>query len=179
MYISQSVAWRKFQGKTSGFTTAAESGVHRGHRSFSRNYPRVCRFIFCLFFNHYLGICCCSVAKSCLTLWPMYYSPPGSSLHEISWARIVEHVAISSSGGSSHPGIEPTSPAWQVDSLPLSPPGSQRSRTVGWCIVIAARVMVMIPSFIIQHLLPSAKYQLSCWQHVRFLALADHTPWHF
>ena len=75
---------------------------------------------------------------------PMYCSPPGSSVHEISWARIVERVAISSSGGSSHPGIEPTSHAWQVGSLPLSHLGSQRGRTVGWCIVIAARVMVMI-----------------------------------
>ena len=110
---------------------------------------------------------------------PMYYSPPGSSLHEISWARIMERVAISSSGGSSHPGIKPTSPAWQVDSLPLSHLGSQRSWTVGRCIVTAARVMVMIPSFIIQHPLLSAEHQLSCWQHVHFLALADHTPWHF
>ena len=75
MYISQSVAWHRFQGKTSGFTTAAESGVHRGHCFFSRNYPRVCHFIFCLFFNQHLGICC-SVAKSCPTLWPHVLQPP-------------------------------------------------------------------------------------------------------
>ena len=75
MYISQRVAWHRFQGKTSGFTTAAESGVHRGHCFFSRNYPRVCHFIFCLFFNQHLGICC-SVAKSCPTLWPHVLQPP-------------------------------------------------------------------------------------------------------
>ena len=41
------------------------------------------------------------VAKSCLTLCePMDYSPPGSSVHGISQARILEWVAISSKGSS-------------------------------------------------------------------------------
>ena len=40
--------------------------------------------------------CCCSVTKSHLTLCdPMNYSPPGSSVHGISQARILERVAIS------------------------------------------------------------------------------------
>ena len=35
------------------------------------------------------------VAQSCLTLCdPMDYSPPGSSVHGILWARILEKVAI-------------------------------------------------------------------------------------
>ena len=34
---------------------------------------------------------------------PMDCSPPGSSVHEISWARILEWVAISFSRGSSQP----------------------------------------------------------------------------
>ena len=38
-------------------------------------------------------------------------SPPGSSVHVISQARILEWVAVSSSRGSSDPWIEPTSPA--------------------------------------------------------------------
>ena len=43
-------------------------------------------------------------AQSCLTLCnPMHYSPPGSSVHGISQARILEWVAISFSGGSSRP----------------------------------------------------------------------------
>ena len=50
----------------------------------------------------------------------MDYSPPGSSVHRISQARILEWVAIAFSRGSSNPGTEPMSPAWQVDSLPLS-----------------------------------------------------------
>ena len=46
----------------------------------------------------------CSVAQSCLTLCdPINYSPPGSSVHGISQARILEGVVISSSSGSSLP----------------------------------------------------------------------------
>ena len=41
---------------------------------------------------------CCSVIQSCLTLYdPINCSPPGSSLHEIFQARILEQVVISSS----------------------------------------------------------------------------------
>ena len=44
------------------------------------------------------------VAQSCLTLCdPMDYSPPGSSVHGILQARILEWVAISFSRGSSQP----------------------------------------------------------------------------
>ena len=44
------------------------------------------------------------VAQSCLTLCdPMDCSPPGSSVHGISQARILEWVTISSSRGSSQP----------------------------------------------------------------------------
>ena len=63
----------------------------------------------------------------------MDYSPPGSSVHGILQARILEWVAISISRGSSqprdlpNPGTEPTSPAWQVDSLPLSQQESPES----------------------------------------------------
>ncbi|XP_042087432.1 N-terminal EF-hand calcium-binding protein 2 isoform X2 [Ovis aries] len=46
--------------------------------------------------------CGCSVAQSCLTLCdPMDCSPPGSSVHQISQAGILESVAISFSRGSS------------------------------------------------------------------------------
>ena len=46
----------------------------------------------------------CSVSKSCLTLYnPMDCGPPGSSVHRISQARILEWVAISFSRGSSWP----------------------------------------------------------------------------
>ena len=46
----------------------------------------------------------CVHAQSCLTLCdPMDCSPPGSSVHGILQARILEWVAISFSRGSSHP----------------------------------------------------------------------------
>ena len=50
-------------------------------------------------------ICCLSEnTQSCLTLWnPMDCSPPGSSIHDIFLARILEWVAISFSSGSSRP----------------------------------------------------------------------------
>ena len=48
----------------------------------------------------------------------MEYSLPGSSVHGILQAGILEWVAISSPGDLSDPGIEPTSPVLQADSLP-------------------------------------------------------------
>ena len=63
--------------------------------------------------RHY-HVCVMSL-QSCLTLcYPIDYSQPGSSVHGILQARILEWVAIPSSGGSSNPGVEPmslTSPA--------------------------------------------------------------------
>ena len=50
-------------------------------------------------------------------------SPPGSSVHGIHWARILEWVAIPFCRDSSQAGIEPGSPAFQVDSLPSEPAG--------------------------------------------------------
>ena len=54
---------------------------------------------------------------------PVDCSPPGSSLHGIFQAKILEWVAISSSRGSPDPGIEPASlmsPVLAGVSLPLS-----------------------------------------------------------
>ena len=65
--------------------------------------------------------------QSCPTLYdPMVYSPPGSSVHGILQARILEWVATPSSRGSSRPRDQPESPvsfALQVHHLPLSHPG--------------------------------------------------------
>ena len=46
------------------------------------------------------------------------YSLPGSSIHGIFLARMLELVAISSPGDLPDPLMELASPAWQVDSLP-------------------------------------------------------------
>ena len=51
--------------------------------------------------------CCCSVATSCPMLCdPMDCSPPGSSVHGILQARVLECAAISSSRGSSPPKVQ-------------------------------------------------------------------------
>ena len=50
-------------------------------------------------------------------------SPPGSSVHGISQARLLESVAISFSRDLPNPGTEPSSPTLQVDSLPTEPSG--------------------------------------------------------
>ena len=63
----------------------------------------------------------CVSAQSCWTLLhPMNCGLPGSSVHEISQARILEWAAVSFSRESS--GMEPASPASQADSLPTEPP---------------------------------------------------------
>ena len=64
------------------------------------------------------------VAQSCSTLWdPMDCSLPGSSLHGILQARILEWVAISFSRGSSRPRDWNGFPAFQEDALTSEPPG--------------------------------------------------------
>ena len=50
-------------------------------------------------------------------------SPPGSSVHGVLQARILEWVASPSPGDLPHPVIEHGSPALQADSLPFAPLG--------------------------------------------------------
>ena len=56
---------------------------------------------------------------------PVDYSPPGSSVHGILQARILECVAISFSRDFllPDPGIKPRSPTLQADALTSEPPG--------------------------------------------------------
>ena len=70
--------------------------------------------------------CCCLVTKSCLTLatpWTVC-NPPGSFVHGISQARILEWIVIPSPGDLPNPGVKLKSPALQADSLLSEPPGS-------------------------------------------------------
>ena len=61
------------------------------------------------------------VAQLCPTVcYPMNYSPSGSSVRGILQARLLEWVAMPSSRGSSHPGIEPGS---LMSAAPLAPSG--------------------------------------------------------
>ena len=62
------------------------------------------------------------VAQSCPTQHPMDCSLPGSSVHEIFQARVLEWVAISFSRGSSGPRMELMSPALADRFFTTEPP---------------------------------------------------------
>ena len=67
---------------------------------------------------------CDKSLQSCLTLCnPMDCSLPGSSVHGILKARILERVTMPSSKDPTNPGIKPRSPALQADCLLSEPPG--------------------------------------------------------
>ena len=79
-------------------------------------------------FTFFLNV---SVIQSWLTLCdPMDCSTPGSSVHGLFQARILERVTIPFSRRFSNPGIEPRSLALQADSLPSDlpsvPPGKPK-----------------------------------------------------
>ena len=71
----------------------------------------------------HLSLTLCSVAVACSVTSdscdPMDHSPPGSSVHGISQARILEWIAVSF---DPDPGITPESPGLQADSLPTTEP---------------------------------------------------------
>ena len=63
---------------------------------------------------------------------PMDFSPPGSSVRGIPQARILERVAMSSSGDLPHQGSNLTllPPALAIGSLPVAPPNVLRGGKV-------------------------------------------------
>ena len=68
------------------------------------------------------------VAKLYLTFCePIDYSPPGSSVHGIFQAGILDGVAIPLSRGFSQPGIEPVSPALADVFFTTEPSGKPNS----------------------------------------------------
>ena len=68
--------------------------------------------------------CCCLVAKSCPTVCdPMDCNPPGSSVHGISQARILECCHFLLQGIFPTQELNPHLLHWQADSLPTEPPG--------------------------------------------------------
>ena len=86
------------------------------------------------------------VAQSCPTLCnPVNCSLPGSSVHGIFQARILEWVAISFSRGSSPPGIQPGSPALQAESLPSEPPGKPHTVINSHCSGLVYRTSAVFP----------------------------------
>ena len=68
----------------------------------------------------------CSVVSN--SLWPYDCIPPGSSIHGISQARMLEWGPVPSPGDLPDLGIELRSPTLQADSLPSEPPGNPSGR---------------------------------------------------
>ena len=66
-----------------------------------------------------------SVTKSCPTLCnPMDYSPPGSSVHGISQARLlVSRLPFPTSGDLPNPGIKAAAPDLAGEFFTTKPPG--------------------------------------------------------
>ena len=62
-------------------------------------------------------------------LCPTLCDPTDYTVHGILQARMLEWAAISFSKDLPGPGIEPRSPALQVDSLEAEPPGKPRQDT--------------------------------------------------
>ena len=82
---------------------------------------RVHSYLYAIFLAHYVKVL---VAQSCLTLCDcMGCSLPGSSVHGILQARILEWEPCSSPGDLPNPGIRPGSPALQANSLLSESPG--------------------------------------------------------
>ena len=88
------------------------------------------------FFDYCIGrwIGQSEVAQSCPTLCdPMDYSLPGSSVHGIFQARVLEWIAISFSRGSSWPRDRTqVSCVAGRDALPSEPPGKPRRLETRW-----------------------------------------------
>ena len=68
------------------------------------------------------------------SLQRMDCSPPGSSVHGIFQARILEGLPFPPPGDLPNPGIEPGFPALQADSLPTELQGKPIQKI--WCILI-------------------------------------------
>ena len=89
-------------------------------------------YIFIFISKWCVCVCVCLVVQSCPAhCEPMDYSPPGSSVHGIFQAKLLEQVAIPVSQDLPNPGFEPRSPTAQVDSLPSETPRKPRNILVG------------------------------------------------
>ena len=133
----QTSSWECRQpGPSSESPAVLEPGKEFGFRVFGRwgfyslglkKKTKPTPFVFVCVFRQIYCYCCFLVAKSCLTLCnPMDCRLPGSPVHGISQARILEWVAIPFSRESSqHPwGSSLSLLHWQANSLPLSHQGS-------------------------------------------------------
>ena len=72
---------------------------------------RINEYIY-VYIGVYIYVCVCTRSVMSNSLWPFDCSPPGSSVHGILQARILEWLAFPPSGDLPDPGIEPASPKY-------------------------------------------------------------------
>ena len=99
-------------------------------------------------------------------------SSPGSFVHVVLQARILEWVIMPSSRGSSNPGIEPTFLHWQADSLPPSHQGSPR-----YCISSVqspSRVRLFVTPWTAAH--QSSLSITNCWSLPKLRSIESVMP---
>ena len=83
-------------------------------------------------------MCMCAQSRPALCN-PMDCSPPGSSVHGISQAEILEGVPFPFPGDLPHPGFEPRSPALQQTLYHLGHQGSHTDRYMDGKLYIKTR----------------------------------------
>ena len=126
-----------------------------------------------------MSMCACMHAQSCPTLCdPMDHGSPSSSVHRIFQARILEWVAISSSGNLPNTGIEPMSPALAGRFFTTEPPGKPLNWWTGnnlgyksttqqnWQLTVSWKIQVKT-----WHTFPSCFYRKQTPLHMK---TADH-----
>ena len=115
------------------------------------------------------------VAQSGLTLYdPMDCSLPGSSVHGILQARILEGVVIPFSRDLPGPGIEPGSPALQADSLPseLAEKPHPYHTIDAICGIIKEFSRLALTSFDFHH---QCTFRLKCMCKIRIHLIFSHS----
>ena len=99
--------------------------------------------------------------------YPMDHSLPGSSVHGISQARILEWVAISFSRGSSQTrDSNPHLLHWQPDSLPLNHQGSPKfQREMMKYFSLMRALVTRKPKCFVQRTSLFRKHSYICWEN--------------
>ena len=100
------------------------------------------------------------VAQSTLTLCdPMDCSPPGSSVHGPSRQKYWSGLPFFPPGNLPHPGIKPTYPTLEADSLPSEPPGKSKNKH---CCFFNSLPQAQILLRLLTHWTPKAQVSLPC-----------------
>ena len=117
----------------------------------------------------------CLVAQMCLTLCdPMDCSPPSSSVHEDSPARILQWVAMPSSRGSSQPRDHTQVSHITHGFFTIEPPGKPAVRLTckNVCLIIFVKSVIKNVITIYSSLLPNS---ISIQNHIILLIILDVT----